>query len=286
MWLTRGEVRRPETMDGRHLARLLASVMRLNSVLITGAASGLGQALAIAYSLPGVVLHLGDRDGVGLDVTATQCRAAGAEVFPRIQDVTDAPGMEAWVRSCGTLDLVLGCAGVLLTSLEGRAETPEETRTTVAVNLVGALNTALPALATMAGQPADKGGVRGQIALLASLGAFVAVPGASTYCASKAGIDSWTVGRAAHARQQGVYLTSICPGPVRTPLTERHMGSSHNLMAVDEAARIIVRRLRGKPVRLAFPWRMVMAARFGGLLPAGFPARMLARGNRRRKRAS
>jgi NAD(P)-dependent dehydrogenase (short-subunit alcohol dehydrogenase family) len=256
--------------------------MNWQSIVITGAASGLGRALAIASAARGITLHLCDRNTACLDATAAECRQAGAEVVPRVLDVTDAAGMQAWIEGCGRIDMVVGCAGVQFTSLVGEAETPEQTRRTIEVNLLGAINTALPALSVMAGQTADAKGIRGRIALLASLGAFVSVPGASAYCASKAAVDNWALGRAALARRQGVYITSICPGYIRTPLTEINKFPMHGLMEPDYAARFILRRLETAPVRLAFPWRMVMAARFGGLLPAGFPARMLARNHARK----
>ena len=200
-------------------------------------------------------------------------------------DVGDAEAMQAWVGSCAPVDLVLACAGVQYKSLFGEAETTSETLRTFQVNLGGVLNTALPALELMARQPANAKGVRGQIAILASQGAFVSVPGASAYCASKAAVDNWAVGRAALARQQGVYITSVCPGHVRTPMTTVNGFPMHGLMEPDEAARIILARLRRHPTRIAFPWRMYAAARFGGLLPAGFPARMLARNNARKQRS-
>jgi NAD(P)-dependent dehydrogenase (short-subunit alcohol dehydrogenase family) len=249
----------------------------MTTTLITGAASGLGRALALEIAAPGVTLHLGDRNGDGVEQTAILCRGKGATVFARSQDVTDNTTMASWIGGCGRLDMVIGCAGVQFTSLFGAAESAAETRATIDINLIGAINTALPALDIMAAQPAGRDGRRGQIALLASLGCFVAVPGASTYCASKAAVDSWVVGRAALARRQGVWMTSICPGYIRTPLTSINDFTMPGLMEADYAARTIVRRLRKAPVRLAFPWRMVLAAKFGGLLPAGFPARMLAR---------
>jgi NAD(P)-dependent dehydrogenase (short-subunit alcohol dehydrogenase family) len=252
------------------------------SILITGAASGLGRALAIIYARPGINLHLGDRNAAGLAETVTQCREAGAAVHASTQDVTDHAGMAQWIGSCGRIDLVIGCAGVQFTSLVGDLETPEQVRATIAINFVGTVNTVLPAIEVMARQAAGPGGLRGQVAMLASLGAFVSVPGACTYTASKAGVDNWMLGRAAQARRDGIYLTSVTPGYIRTPLTSINECSMHGLMEPSEAARIIQRRLAKAPARLAFPLGMVLAARFGGLLPAGFPARMLERDYRRR----
>ena len=251
--------------------------MKVQSVLITGAASGIGRALALHYAAPGRVLHLADRNEGALADVADRCRTLGSEVYTLVCDVREAVAMRNWVTGCKSLDLVIGCAGTQFTSLVGHAETEEQTRTTFDVNIGGSLNLAFPAMELMARQPAGEHGVKGQIALIASLGAFVSVPGASAYTASKAAVDNWVVGRSALARRQGIYLTSICPGYVRTPLSELNAYPMHGLMEPEYAARVIARRLEKRPVRLAFPWRMMAAAKFGGMLPAGFPARTLAR---------
>jgi NAD(P)-dependent dehydrogenase (short-subunit alcohol dehydrogenase family) len=257
----------------------------MKSILITGAASGIGRALALRLASPDHILHLGDLNAEGLQQTVALCAMTGARIQFCVIDVGNTQSMAAWIASCAPLDLVLACAGVQYKSLVGEAETADETHQTIKVNLTGVLNAALPALEVMARQPADEKGMRGQIAVLASQGAFVSVPGASAYCASKAAVDNWAVGRAALARQQGIYITSICPGYVRTPMTTVNGFPMHGLMEPDDAARIILTRLEKRPVRIAFPGRMYAAARLGGLLPAGFPARMLARNYARKQRS-
>ena len=258
--------------------------MAIQSVLVTGAGSGIGRALAIEYARTGNKLYLCDLDAAGLETTKAACIAAGGTVSLHAGDVTDAVAMERWIKESASLDLVITCAGVQFTSLVGEPETPAQVRKTIDVNLMGTLNTVMPAIEVMAQQPLNAHNIRGQIAAMASLGAFVTVPGASAYCASKAAVDSWMVGRSTSARRQGVWLTSICPGYIRTPLTAINGFDMHGLMEPAEAARIIRKHLEKRPVRLGFPWRMVVAAKLGGLLPAGFPARMLARNHARKLR--
>lgn len=268
----------------RCVARWYDRAMTPRSLLITGAASGIGRALALATAAPGRILHLCDRDAAGLEAVAADCAATGARVLPRTMDVTDAAAMAAWIGASGPLDLVVASAGVNFSSIVGRPESPAQARQVFATNLHGMLNTALPAMEVMEGQPPDARGVRGRIAVIASLAAFVSVPGAPAYCASKAAVDSWAVGNAYPARRRGIQLTSVCPGYVRTPMTAINGFRMRGLMEPDRAAAIILRAVAQGRVRIAFPWWMATCSRIGSLLPAGTAAAMLTRRSERAAR--
>ena len=250
---------------------------KLAAVLITGASSGIGRALAEAYAAPGVTLHLGGRNAARLAAAADACRAQGALVTEWIGDVRDAAGQAAWIASAGRLDLVIANAGAGAGIPDGVPETAAQVRELFAVNLDGALNTALPALAIMRGQTPGPDGVRGRIALVASLAAFLPAPGAPTYCAAKAALDSWTVATATPARKQGVILTSVCPGYIRTAMTAENKFPMPGLMEPERAAAIILRGIAAGRTRVAFPWWVAAAARFGGLLPPRLSGRLLSR---------
>ncbi len=250
------------------------------SLLITGAASGIGRALALATAAPGRTLHLGDRDAAGLEAVAAACRDAGARVLARAVDVTDMAAMARWVGGSGRLDLVVASAGVNFSSIVGQPETPAQARHVFAVNLHGVLNTAQPAMELMALQDPGPDGLRGRIAVLASLAAFVSVPGAPAYCASKAAVDAWAVGNAHPARARGIQLTSICPGYVRTPMTAINGFHMRGLMEPERAAALILRGVARGRVRVAFPFGMALCSRIGAMLPAGTAAAMLARRSR------
>ena len=243
--------------------------------LITGASSGLGRALALALAAPGTVLHLGGRDAGRLEAVATACRAQGAMAWPAVIDVRDATAMAAWIAGAGRLDLAIANAGIS-GGTHGGGEGAAQARAIFAVNLDGALNTALPALEVMRGQAAGADGVRGRIAVIASIAAFVAAPGAPAYAASKAAADAWTVGTAPLARRLGVRMTSVCPGFVRTPMTAGNRFAMPGLMDAERAARLILRGIAAGRVRIAFPWWMAAAARAVGALPPGLTGRLLA----------
>jgi short-subunit dehydrogenase len=245
-------------------------------VLITGASSGLGAALAEALAAPGVVLHLSGRDPARLEAIAAACRARGADARPRVLDVADAAAMAAWIGQAGRLDLVVANAGISAGTGQGAAESAAQVRAIFATNLGGALNTVLPALDVMAAQPAAAGGLRGRIAVVASIAAFVPAPGAPAYCASKAAVDAWTVASIPSFAARGIGLSSICPGYVRSRMTAANRFPMPGLMDADRAAAIILRGLSAGRRRIVFPWWMGLAARLAGLLPLALTSRLLA----------
>jgi short-subunit dehydrogenase len=246
------------------------------SVLITGASSGLGRALAEACAAPGVGLHLSGRDTERLEAAAQACRARGATACARVLDVRDAAAMAEWIEAAGRLDLVVANAGISAGTGDGRPEAAAQARAVFAANLDGVLNTALPALASMRAQAPGPDGVRGRIAAVASIAAFVPAPGAPAYCASKAAVDAWTVAAAEMARREGIVMTSLCPGYVRTAMTARNRFPMPGLMDADRAARIMLRGIAAGRRRVVFPWWMGVAARLVGLMPPRLSGALLA----------
>jgi short-subunit dehydrogenase len=246
------------------------------AVMITGASSGLGAALAVACAAPGTTLHLGGRDSMRLQHVADLCRARGATVTMHVQDVRDAVGMAEWVAGCGRLDLVLANAGMSAGTGEGAMETAAQARTVFAVNLDGVLNTVLPAIAAMQGQASGADGWRGRIAVIASIAGFVPAPGAPAYCAAKAAVDAWTVATAHTAKAHGISLHSVCPGYIRTSMTARNRFPMPGLMDADRAARLTFAGIRAGHRRVVFPFWLGAAARLVGLLPPRLTAMLLA----------
>jgi short-subunit dehydrogenase len=250
----------------------------VRTALITGASSGIGAALAVALATPGVTLHLSGRNAARLEAVAQTCRGRGVVVTTTALDVRDADAMAAWISGAGHLDLVVANAGISGRSHEGGAESWDQTRALFETNLGGVLNTVLPAMAVMAKQPPPgASGVRGRIAVIASIAAFMASPDSSAYCASKAAVDSWIVASAPEARQRGIVLTSICPGFIRTAMTAGYRFPMPGLMDADRAALIILRGVAAGRVRVVFPWWMGLAARIAGLLPQRMLAAVVSR---------
>ena len=221
------------------------------NILITGASSGLGEALARAYARPGVFLALNGRNAERLAVVATTCRAQGAAVTEAVLDVARASELEGWlleVDRAHPFDLVIANAGISAGTGRG-AESPEQTDSIVAVNVHGVMNTVVPLLPALAARG------RGQIALMSSLASFRGFPGAPTYCASKAWVRVWGEGLRVELARQAVEVSVICPGFVDTRMTQANQFAMPFLMTAERAARIIVRGLARNRGRIAFPWQ-------------------------------
>jgi short-subunit dehydrogenase len=251
------------------------------SILITGASSGLGEALALFYAAPGVFLHLSARRGDLLEAVADACRAKGAVVEVRSIDVTSSEAMTQWVTQCHAarpLDLVIANAGVSGGTHAG-AESDAQVRAIFSVNVDGVLNTVLPAIPWLAGQ----GG--GQIGIMASLAGHRGFPGAPAYCASKAAVKVWGEGLRGALADRGVGVSVIMPGFVVTPMTAVNDFRMPFLMSVERAAAIISEGLARNRARIAFPWPTAFAAWILGALPPGLTDRLLMATPRKRPNA-
>ncbi len=243
------------------------------SILITGGSSGLGAALARAYAAPGVTLALGGRDAGRLATVAAACRDAGAEAEARAVDVLDRAALSDWIAAAderAPLDLVIANAGISA-GTGGAGESEVQIRRIMAINVEGAIDTVLPAVARMRARR------RGQVAVMASLAAFRGFPGAPAYCASKAAVRVWGEALRGHLHQDGIGVSVICPGYVETPMTAVNDFPMPMLMSAERAAGIIRRGLARNRARIAFPWPMYALVRLIAALPPAVSDRVLRR---------
>ncbi len=233
------------------------------NILITGASSGIGEALALNYAETGALLFLCDRHGEQLDAVAEACRHRGATVFPHILDVTDLRACKRWVAGSDRehlLDLVIANAGVSA-GAGGKEENAEQARHIFAVNVEGVLNTVLPVLPFMRARH------RGQIAIVSSVASFLGMPWAPAYCATKAAIRIWGEALRGHLFPDGVEVSVICPGFVRSRMTIDNPYPMPFLMNSAKAARIIRKGLERNKPRIIFPWPMAVAVWMATIMP-------------------
>ena len=242
-------------------------------ILVTGASSGLGAALARAYAGPGRRLFLAGRAADRLGAVADDCRRMGAAVDATVLDVTDRAAMAAWMNradDAAPLDLVIANAGIS-GGTYGGSESEAQVRAIFAANVDGVLNTILPILPRMEARR------RGQIALMASLAGHRGFPSAPAYCASKAAVKVWGEALRGQLAPHGIDVSVIMPGYVKSPMTDANDFPMPFLMPAEKAARIIRDGLRRNRARIAFPWPMAMIAWLLGMLHPALTDPLLAR---------
>jgi len=246
---------------------------RPRSLVITGASSGIGAALALRYAEPGVCLALTGRDAARLAAVAERCRAAGAAVTADVVDATDRDGMAAWLRGVDDrtpVDLLIANAGISA-GTGGGVESEAQARRILSVNIDGVLNSVYPLLPRMQDRR------RGQIALMASQASFRGFPGAPAYCASKAAVRVFGEALRGDLAGEGIGVSVICPGFVKSRITDANGFSMPFLMEADAAARVISRGLARNAARVSFPWPVAAAVWLLALLPPGWTDGVLAR---------
>ncbi len=235
-------------------------MIKPKSILITGASSGIGAALALAYAEPGVTLFLGGRDKDRLNAVADQCKAKGADAHPSTVDVMDKISMSSWIgyaQNQTPLDLVIANAGISA-GTGGGGEPEEQARAIFMTNVDGVLNTVYPALDIFKRRkaPEEKNKFKGQIAIISSLAAFRGFPGAPAYCASKAAVKSLGESWRGLFMKEKIAVNVVCPGYIKTPMTDANGFYMPMMMDAGKAAQIIKRGLEKNKPRIAFPFLM------------------------------
>jgi len=218
-------------------------------ILITGASSGLGAAIALHYARAGTVLFLQGRNTQRLETIAAQCRTLGATVHPERLDVTDQAAMQQWITSADTIapiDLAIANAGISA-GLGGGGESSKQVHRIFATNIDGVLHTLHPLIPLMLQRR------HGQLAIMSSLAGIRGMPSCPAYAASKACVRSYGEGLRGWLGNQGVEVSVVCPGYIRTPMTDVNEYPMPFIMSADKAARIIAQGLERNRSRIAFP---------------------------------
>ena len=235
------------------------------TILITGATSGIGRALALHYATPGTRLGLLGRDRARLTSIEDDCSRLGAEVRTGVIDVRDSPALRAWMRGFDAewpVDLLIANAGVMAGTAPGQPVEPaDEAYDLLAINVLG-LQVSVAALL-----PGMLGRGRGSIAIMGSLAGFVPLPDAPSYSASKAAVMSYGLSLRHLLRPRGIRVSVICPGYVETAMSARETGAKPFSMSAEKAAAIIARGLDLDRALIVFPRFYGWVTRLVGVLP-------------------
>jgi short-subunit dehydrogenase len=244
------------------------------TAIITGASSGIGAAIAqwLAEN-KGWKLQLIARNGLRLEQVAEACRDHGAKVQTHLADVADAAAMQALLEEItaqGPVELVIANAGISGGS-DGGTEKTEQMRRIVKVNLMGVINTIQPLLPHLMAQG------RGHIAIISSLAGFRGLSTAPAYSTSKVAARAYGEALAPLLAKHGITVSTVCPGFIKTPMTDINPFPMPFIMSAEQAASYMLPRiLKGKRL-IAFPLPMALAARTLALLPRAIGDRLIAR---------
>ena len=230
------------------------------NTLITGASSGIGEALALACARRGDRLFLCARNRERLEAVAAHCRELTPEpVRADILNVADENATRAWLESCdhdAPLERIFSNAGI-----GTGVEDEKNVRATFAINIGGALNVVLPAIELFR----QHGG--GQILITASIAGYGPLKSCPAYSGTKAGVKTWGLALRGMLAKEHIKGSVICPGFVRSRITDRNTCPMPFFMEADRAARIILARADRNVGLIAFPWPMRFATWLLSILP-------------------
>lgn len=223
----------------------------MKRVFITGASSGIGAALAREFSDEDVVLGLISRRIEQLDNLANDL---ATDVYVYAADVGDSLAMksaaEAFIQSVGVPDVVIANAGVSSGTLTSEAKDQVVFEQIMRTNVLGMVHTYQPFVEAMK--------IRGSGTLvgIASIAGFRGIPGSGAYSASKAAAIAYLESLRVELSSSGVNVLTVCPGYIKTPMTDVNPFYMPFLMDADKAARSIRKAIIKKKRFHVLPWQM------------------------------
>jgi short-subunit dehydrogenase len=242
-------------------------------ILITGASSGLGAAMARHYAGPDIMLLLWARDRDRLDRVAGLCRGEGALVETRSLDLVDTEAAIVAIGeddAAGPIDIAVLAAGC--GDIQSKAQRVEDPASIVALGLVNFVTPSAMA-ATLADRMAARG--RGHIVLIGSVAAFHALPFAGAYAGSKAGLARFAQALRIGVARYGVQVTLVSPGPIDTLGGRKVPAPSWVLMQPVRVAERIAKASATGRAHLILPWPFAVLRLVDRLMPARLRNRLL-----------
>lgn len=245
-------------------------------VFLTGASSGIGEALARHYAGRGATLGLVARRRELLERLRASL-GVPAEVYEC--DVRDIAALSsaaaAFQAKHGVPDLVIANAGVSFGTLTEHQEDAATFREVHDINVLGIVHTFHPFIAGMRARG------HGTLAGIASVAGVRGLPGASAYSSSKAAAINYLEALRLEMRRSGVKVATICPGFIATPMTAKNPYPMPFIIAADDAARRIARAIDSGKSYVIVPWQMAIVGRVLKILPTAIYDRLMANAGRK-----
>lgn len=249
-------------------------------VFLTGASSGIGEALARHYAAGGATLGLVARRAELLERLA---RSLAAPCQTYCASVCDPAAMadagRDFIARHGVPDIVIGNAGVSFGNLTERADDVEVFREILETNVLGLVNTFHPFVQPMRERRA------GSLVGIASVAGFRGLPGATAYSASKAAAIRYLEGLRVEMHGCGVRVLTICPGYIATPMTARNRYRMPFILEADDAARRFARAIAAGRAFSVIPWQMALVGPILSALPNALFDRLASRAGRKPRRS-
>jgi short-subunit dehydrogenase len=249
--------------------------------LITGAAAGIGRALALELACKGTAIAAVDVREDGLRSLAEELDRKRCPISWRVADVTDAAGLAIKAmeleKELGPIELLIANAGIgsETSALKFDADTAARI---IGVNLIGVANSLAAVLPGMLERK------RGHLVAISSVASFRGLPRMLAYCASKAGVNALMEGLRVEVNEHGLHVTTICPAWIRTALTAQVDLPMENLLEPATAARIIVKAIEQRLPFYSFPRKMVWRLRLLRWLPLSWQDNVIREMTRNKKR--
>lgn len=237
------------------------------SIIITGASSGLGKALAENYAKNGnCKLFLFGRSSEKLAETEKNCRGDTVEIECFLLEVEDKKKMRQIIERIAQqygIDIVIACAGVSA-GTQGGVESHEQIEKIFSTNLNGVINTIIPAIKPMIARR------KGQIVIISSMAGLLGMSSSPSYSASKGAARMFGEALAAYLRKYQVHVTVALPGFIKTPMTDVNTFPMPFMLTADDAAEKIIRAVEKRKLIIAFPWIMYFVMKLLNILPTSF----------------
>lgn len=242
--------------------RLAMHKTHIKSLVITGASSGLGLALARYYLERGATVAACARRGELLQKLSAEFPG---RVFCYALDVRDSSATQHaakdFIARAGTPDIVIANAGASTGTLTEFDEDIGAFQQVMDINVLGIVKTFQPFVAAM--REAHHGTLVG----IASVAGLRGLPGAGAYSASKAAAISYLESLRVELHGSGVNVVTICPGYIKTPMTAANPYTMPFILDADEAAKRIARAIERKASFAVIPWQMGLIGLLLNCLP-------------------
>jgi len=234
-------------------------------VFLTGASSGIGEALAVELAKMGAVLGLVARRREQLDETAAKCISMGGKAMVLPCDVVDAKALaaaaEEFRAEYGHIDIMIANAGIGGNDALTRAYDPASVKKLIDINVLGAIN----AIHAVIGDMIERRS--GHLVAVSSLAGYRGLPKSAAYSSSKAAVTTFFESVRLDQAKNNIDVTIIHPGFIETPLTSGRSNKMPFLMKLHDAIPYFISAIEKKKKFASFPWQIAWVVKLALIMP-------------------